>query len=905
MRFLLIFFFLAALIPGSYSFATEYTFEITWSVENTADVELAGFRLYDLDQHKVCETTDPQATTMPCSVTTDSTEGTYTLVSYSANDIESDPSTPFTILFIEPTPLEAVITLTVADGSQTVYLDATQSTGSISKFTWEFNDGSPNSFTAATTHTYPAAGTYTISLTVEDESGETASATREITLNQIPGSNQPPVAALAVTSDVMGDSPLTVSFDAGASTDPEGASLTYSWDFGDGTTTTGSAQTTHQYVEAGTYTATVSVTDNQGASDSTTSQPILVNTGSDEPNDTLPTAVISAGRTNGVAPVPITFSGSNSTPSQSASSITEFSWNFGDGSTGSGQETVHTFSDPGIYSVQLTVTDDKGATTKASMSVTVNSEPSSQFRIELGELDISQDWTQVQLTESFSNPVVLVSPSGFNESDPVVIRMRNVTSSSFEIRLQEWDYLDGGHATETIHYMVIEQGHFTLDDGTQVEAGSFIADTAKVQPSYSQSFQSTPVLLTSIATFNEQDTVTGRVQNTSANGFDYRLQEQQANRISHSKETIFYLAWDQGTGSTNALQYQAATSGNVVTQHWKTLAFTDNFTEKPFAFAAMQTTNGSDTAALRYRDLSATGMDVKVEEEQSYDDELFHNSEDVGYLLITPSTPSAPVAPQLHLEVGEIDINQEWTRVELSKSFSNPVVLVGPVEARGADPTVIRLRNVTASSFEIRLQEWDYLDGGHTTETVHYMAIEQGRFTLDDGSQVEVGSFEADTTSQYLAYTQPFQSPPVVLTSIATYNEQDAVTGRIKNSSTDGFNYRLQEQQANSASHAQETIFYLAWEQGTGSTNSLRYLTGTTGDVVTNNWTTIPFAVALPANPFAFAAMQTEDGSDTAALRYRDLSSTGMDIKVEEEQSYDDEVGHTSENIGYIIFSIQ
>ncbi|MGI9627093.1 MAG: trypsin-like serine protease [Longimicrobiales bacterium] len=90
-----------------------------------------------------------------------------------------------------------------------------------------------------------------------------------------PAGNQRPVAAF--TTDVMvGSSPLTVQFDGGTSTDPDGSVASYAWDFGDGNT--GSGQTTsHVYGEPGPYTPRLTVADDRGATNTRVGDRINVN----------------------------------------------------------------------------------------------------------------------------------------------------------------------------------------------------------------------------------------------------------------------------------------------------------------------------------------------------------------------------------------------------------------------------------------------------------------------------------------------------------------------------------------------------------------------------------------------------------------------------------------------------
>jgi len=93
---------------------------------------------------------------------------------------------------------------------------------------------------------------------------------QSITLLVLPSAstNQAPAAVIAA-APTSGTVPLTVSFNGGSSSDPDGSIVSYLWNFGDGTTATGTT-TSHTYSSAGSYVARLTVTDNQGASSSTT-----------------------------------------------------------------------------------------------------------------------------------------------------------------------------------------------------------------------------------------------------------------------------------------------------------------------------------------------------------------------------------------------------------------------------------------------------------------------------------------------------------------------------------------------------------------------------------------------------------------------------------------------------------
>ncbi len=149
----------------------------------------------------------------------------------------------------------------------------------------------------------------------------------------------------------------------------------------------------------------------------------------------------------------------------------------------------------------------------------------------------------------------------------------------------------------------------------------------------------------------------------------------------------------------------------------------------------------------------------------------------------------------------------------------------------------MRIRNINSTGFDIRVQEWDYLDGFHDLEVVSYLAMESGRHELADGSQVEAGRLHTGATNAFVpaAFESPFEVTPVVLAAVTSVNEGEAVTTRVRNIDPDGFEVSLQEQEANAQDHAAETIDYIAWEPSSGIIDGVEFEVGRTDNVVTDN----------------------------------------------------------------------
>jgi PKD repeat protein len=200
---------------------------------------------------------------------------------------------------------------------------------------------------------------------VTDDQGATGS--KSITITVDLAVNTPPVAMLTA-APTAGTVPLTVAFSSAGSHDADGTIASQVWDFGNGTRL-GGAEVSHTYTTAGTFTATLTVTDDKGATDVTS----VVITVAGAPVNRPPVAAVEAVPTSGTAPLNVSFSGAGSADPDGT--VASYAWNFGDGVTSSAVNPSHVYSLEGSYVATLIVTDDKGATDSKVIVITVSPAP--------------------------------------------------------------------------------------------------------------------------------------------------------------------------------------------------------------------------------------------------------------------------------------------------------------------------------------------------------------------------------------------------------------------------------------------------------------------------------------------------------------------------------------------------
>ena len=262
----------------------------------------------------------------------------------------------------------------------------------------------------------PAAGDHYISL-------QAYSAFTNLTLSVSydGGGNAAPVAGFtSSTSD------LTASF-TNTSTD-DGTITGYAWDFGDGGSST-SANPSYTYTTAGTYTVSLTVTDDGGLTDTTTGSVTVT----DPPVNTAPTAAF----TSSTSDLTASFTDGSS---DAEGPISSYSWNFGDGGSSANANPSHTYAAAGTYTVSLTVTDAGGLTDTATGSVTVTDPIPGDDIIDNGEVisGISQttgEWTYYRVIIPAGATNLVISTTGGNGDADLYNRFGSQpTTSTYDCR---------------------------------------------------------------------------------------------------------------------------------------------------------------------------------------------------------------------------------------------------------------------------------------------------------------------------------------------------------------------------------------------------------------------------------------------------------------------------------------
>ncbi|ALI98414.1 gliding motility-associated C-terminal domain-containing protein [Rufibacter tibetensis] len=207
---------------------------------------------------------------------------------------------------------------------------STMAQGRVTRWEWNFGDGSARSTEQNPKHVFPQAGTYTVKMKAFSEQGCQDSTQQTIVINP------KPVVAFSLPEVCATDDAPFVNESTIAA-----GSMTYRWDFGDGTTSTAQAPR-HRFPKEGNYTVKLVVTSTKGCQDSV-SRTVTINSAIPVPDFTSTSFCQEQG---------VTFQDASTIP---FGKIIRRRWTFGDGTTSDELNPRHLYAAPGTYQVELRV----------------------------------------------------------------------------------------------------------------------------------------------------------------------------------------------------------------------------------------------------------------------------------------------------------------------------------------------------------------------------------------------------------------------------------------------------------------------------------------------------------------------------------------------------------------------
>ena len=288
-------------------------------------------------------------------------------------------------------------------------------------------------------------------------------------------------------------------------------------------------------------------------------------------------------------------------------------------------------------------------------------------------------------------------------------------------------------------------------------------------------------------------------------------------------------------------------------------------------------------------------------------------------ILLVQDTPSPP--PRLSTGTVSGVTNTSWTTVQLGHDYAAMVVVASPNYDDTAPPLVTRLRNAQGDSFELRVDRADGSTAPVSGVTVHYLAVERGVYTLaSDGVKLEAVRFTSTVTDhaaswvgQARSYSNSYTNP-VVVGQVMTYNDPDFSVfwsrGSAPNQPPTSASFYAGKQVGEDADTTRsfETIGFLVLEAGTGSIEGVGYLAQLGADSVAGVADAPPYTYALSGLDTAAQALVSSAGMDDTdggwPLLYGPdpLSSTSLNLAVDEDQLADPERGHGTEQVALLVF---
>ncbi|MFL0811137.1 MAG: H-type lectin domain-containing protein [Agarilytica sp.] len=566
-------------------------------------------------------------------------------------------------------------------------------------------------------------------------------------------------------------------------------------------------------------------------------------------------------------------------------------------------------------------------------------------------------WASVTFQQAFgATPVVVVTPTDSNPQ-PATVRIRNVTTTGFEVGVVEPSGSDGQTTEMTLDYFAAETGTYTFPGAIRMVVGSYSTTTHQGRNmsgagwddvNFPTTFGAVPAVVTQVQTINSQPTLAAgdlgvpflevAVRNVTTVDMDAALELAETSTGTVVAETIGYIAMESGDSFTlSGSEVQAyVTPDNV--QGWsnncRSNNFPSSFSGTPLVVASQNSRDGGDGGWARRCALSGSSIGLQIDEDQANDSERAHTTEEVGVFAIEAAFHGTRNGRDI--EAGSVTIPgtaepTAWTTVTFPETFSEaPLIFALPTD-EGTTPAALRVRNVSTTSFDIAAFQPTGGSGAHPQMEVDYVAIIPGEHTLPNGDIFEAGTIQTNayqagtggsTGTATINFSAAFSGGAAALLTIQSINNEPALdpnsvsvpwlvtTTRSLGSGSMTVALERAEAIAGSVSLV-ESIAYFAVQDG--ANDSLDATDGSTIDyemfVTPDNiqgWDNGCYNNSFSdtyASPYAIATQSSRDGANGGWVRRCNLESARIGLTIDEDQANDSERSHITEEASVFVFS--
>jgi hypothetical protein len=257
------------------------------------------------------------------------------------------------------------------------------------------------------------------------------------------------------------------------------------------------------------------------------------------------------------------------------------------------------------------------------------------------------NWYSVDLGASYGDtPYIFATTQTVHGSEhPSGAHVRSVSESGFETQHCEYEASDGcdGHAEETNGWFSVDPS--VIEDADGMDAGTVVTSSASggYKVSFDNSIENTPLLFTNIQTENgSDDSLNTQARDITPDNATVEFCEQNGGDgcdSSHDDETVAWMAIDpQIIKERDGFEYGTFDAGD---SNWKSVSFSQSFSEAPVVIADVQTETGPQEALYpEVNNVGTGGADIRYCESGGGDGCDTHNVETVAWLALEPGNVS-------------------------------------------------------------------------------------------------------------------------------------------------------------------------------------------------------------------------------------------------------------------------